>query len=212
MVMCCTMCVVHTPTDPRLGLDSEVVEAARARLDVSVAASDAAVRELEGARAALSAEEAGAQAAGRAHARLERKVHALRSSVRALQEALDAARTQALFDVWRAGAHRLAEMREAARGEAGKPEHSKKKKKRKGRGAQYHAEGGELAAGTPSGNSSRQGHGAWGLATGMPAWRLKLGRGGSRVSLEELAQQGVMLDEMLDKLTSDAFGYKDRGW
>eukprot|EP00798_Chlamydomonas_sp_ICE-L_P011584 gene11584-34284_t len=84
----------------RLGLDADVIEAARSRMDTSVYEANETVEELETLRELLNTEEDISQESKGDILALRRSINALRSEVETLQSQLSTARSNALFDMW----------------------------------------------------------------------------------------------------------------
>ncbi|GFH18568.1 DNA_MISMATCH_REPAIR_2 domain-containing protein, partial [Haematococcus lacustris] len=102
----------------RLGLEEEVVAAARSRLDDSVVRADTAVAALEEVRDTVQGEESALWAVEQEVAAIQAEVTARRIEVRVLQSELAAATEKALFDVWLEARRRLRQIRQAKRAPA----------------------------------------------------------------------------------------------
>ncbi|KAL6756776.1 hypothetical protein V8C86DRAFT_3018742 [Haematococcus lacustris] len=102
----------------RLGLEEEVVAAARSRLDDSVVRADTAVAALEEVRDTVQGEESALWAVEQEVAAIQAEVTARRMEVRVLQSELAAATEKALFDVWLEARRRLRQIRQAKRAPA----------------------------------------------------------------------------------------------
>ncbi|KAG2444932.1 hypothetical protein HXX76_001668 [Chlamydomonas incerta] len=84
----------------RLGLDEDVVTAARGRLDGGVADVNAAIEGLEGLRAQLEAEERDSWLAAQEVKTLRRRLEVLGNKVQQLQDTMSKARAEALLQVY----------------------------------------------------------------------------------------------------------------